>query len=183
LRNRASGVRGIGMQISTEGKIGLALGLFALAGAAIGLAGAGMQMLAPAYTQIGWILIVSGGITFTVAIIGAVALTFHHFGIRRQRMIPAIGMVVISVVFLAWYFWPVPLLDTSASNPLVLTNGPLSGLTNAQLRERAISFVQTLRDFENTFEKEERRRLMTNCQAVGGKLITSHKNVHTPLDY
>jgi hypothetical protein len=88
------------MQISTEGKMGLALGLFALAGAAIGLAGAGVQMLAPAYTQIGWILIISGGVTFAVAITGAVALTFHHFGIRSYRTIPAIVMVVLAQRFL-----------------------------------------------------------------------------------
>jgi hypothetical protein len=76
------------MQISTEGKIGLALGLFALAGAAIGLAGAGVQMLAPAYTQIGWLLIVSGWVTFAVAIIGAVALTLADRVESRINRIP-----------------------------------------------------------------------------------------------
>jgi hypothetical protein len=53
------------MHISPEGKLGLLLGLIALAGA-------GAIMVAPDHTEIGWLLI-------AIAAIGGMALAWHHF--------------------------------------------------------------------------------------------------------
>ena len=53
------------MRISPEGKLGLLLAL-------IGLAGAGAIMIAPEHTVIGWLLIV-------IAVVGGIALTWHHY--------------------------------------------------------------------------------------------------------
>lgn len=81
------------MHISPEGKIGIFLRL-------IGLAGAGAIMVAPEHIEIGWGLIV-----FPTA-----GLILHHFGIRRGRMIPLIGMILSAATFIGfsgWYFWPV----------------------------------------------------------------------------
>jgi hypothetical protein len=58
------------MQISTEGKIGIALAL-------VGVAGAGAIMVFPQDIEIGWCLIV-------VAIIGAIWLAIVHFGLRQR---------------------------------------------------------------------------------------------------
>src|ERR1019366_4998598 len=70
LRNHANGVRGVGMQISTEGKIGIALAL-------VGVAGAGAIMVFPQDIEIGWCLI-------AVAIIGAIWLAIVHFGLWQR---------------------------------------------------------------------------------------------------
>jgi hypothetical protein len=56
-----------GMQISPEGKIGIALTL-------LGLAGGGAIVIAPNQVWIGWVMI-------AVAVIGLVLLVLHHFGI------------------------------------------------------------------------------------------------------
>jgi hypothetical protein len=59
--------------------------------------------------RIGWILIVSGGLTFVVAIIGAIAPALHHFGMMRHKRLVAISIVLVGVTFVgcaAWYFWP-----------------------------------------------------------------------------
>jgi tellurite resistance protein TehA-like permease len=57
----------MGMQISTEGTIGIALGL-------VGLAGAGAIMVFPQDIEIGWCLI-------AVAVIGFIWLAIAHFGL------------------------------------------------------------------------------------------------------
>jgi hypothetical protein len=59
------------MAISTEGKIGILLGL-------IGLAGAGAIMIAPTELWIGWTLIAIAGL-------GLAALAVYHFGTRVLR--------------------------------------------------------------------------------------------------
>lgn len=69
------------MPISTEGKIGIGLGLFGLLGAAVGLAGAGLQILVPEYVWVGWVLIALGALTFAVAGTGGAALAMHHYGL------------------------------------------------------------------------------------------------------
>ncbi len=58
------------MQISTEGTIGIALGL-------VGLAGAGAIMVFPQDIEIGWCLI-------AVAVIGAIWLAIAHFGLWQR---------------------------------------------------------------------------------------------------
>lgn len=89
------------MAISTEGKLGLLVGL-------IGLGGAGAVVIAPV---IGWVLM-------GIAAIGGVALAYHQFSARlarlwepsaRFRMIALVSMVVTGIGFLgsaAVYFWP-----------------------------------------------------------------------------
>jgi hypothetical protein len=92
------------MAISTEGKLGLALGLLALGGG-------GAVWVAPDHTEIGWIMI-------GLAVAGAIALAVHHFHemlagswrpSTKLRMIALIVMVVFGVAFAgsaAVYFWP-----------------------------------------------------------------------------
>jgi hypothetical protein len=53
------------MQLSGEGKTGILLAL-------IGLGGAGAIVVAPAHTEIGWLLI-------AISVIGGVMLSSHHF--------------------------------------------------------------------------------------------------------
>jgi hypothetical protein len=105
------------MQISTEGKIGIWLGLIALGGG-------GAIMVAPQHIEIGWTLI-------DIALVGAVMLVSHHVSNSLQikpecRMIPLVGMIVFGLSFVgcaAWYFWPasqttvVP-TQTTASGPV-----------------------------------------------------------------
>jgi hypothetical protein len=64
LRNQAHRVIVIAMQISAEGKIGIALGL-------VGLAGAGAMMVFPQDIEIGWVLI-------AIAVIGFIWLAINH---------------------------------------------------------------------------------------------------------
>ena len=71
--------RVVGMQISTEGKFGLALGLIALGGAAIGSIGAGLLVMDPNNITVAWVLIYSGIVAFGIAIMGGVALAIFHF--------------------------------------------------------------------------------------------------------
>jgi hypothetical protein len=68
------------MQISAEGKIGIAIGLIALAGG-------GAIMIFPDQFWIGETMM-------AIAAIGGVWLGLHHFGIRQQIIIPAIFMII-----------------------------------------------------------------------------------------
>jgi hypothetical protein len=79
------------MAISTEGKIGIALGL-------LGLLGAGAIMVAPTQLLIGWSMI-------AVSVIGAIWLLFSHFENWRNRITPAIGAMMLGVTFLGWIVW------------------------------------------------------------------------------
>jgi len=92
------------MRISAEGKLGLLLGLLALAGG-------GAVWVAPDHTEIGWLMI-------AFAALGAFALAVHHFSEMlsrlcnpgaRHRMTALFGMMVFGVGFIACasvYFWP-----------------------------------------------------------------------------
>jgi hypothetical protein len=80
------------MQISFEGKLGLVLGLIALAGA-------GAIMVAPDKLWIGWSLI-------AIAALGGVMLGFHHFGRKF--------FVVIVAACILWFdYW----YDTRPDKP------------------------------------------------------------------
>ena len=92
------------MQISLEGKLGLLLGLVALAGA-------GAMMIAPEKLWIGWALIALAGA-------GGVGLGFHHFGLKFA----AIFLVVGALWFDYWYYAsvlnaPVQITPKTEQNP------------------------------------------------------------------
>ena len=92
------------MALSTEGKLGMLVGLLALGGG-------GAVWVAPNHTEIGWLMI-------GVAVTGGVALAFHHFNDtltrtwnpgNNVRMIALAGMIVCGVGALGFagiYFWP-----------------------------------------------------------------------------
>jgi hypothetical protein len=92
------------MAISTEGKLGLLVGL-------LGVGGGGAIMIWPDHTEIGWAMIAVAGC-------GGAALGWYHFSAtlsrlwgptRRTRMIALIGMIIFGFGFLASatvYFWP-----------------------------------------------------------------------------
>jgi hypothetical protein len=112
------------MQISQEAKLGLALGLVALLGTAAGLAGAGVQMIAPTYIWAAWGLIAVGAILFLLAIGGGIALICHHFG--KQRMIVWIGifvLLVITGVSVVAYLWMTRSRDPLAGVYAAINNG------------------------------------------------------------
>jgi hypothetical protein len=74
------------MQITAEGKLGLCLGLIALAGG-------GAMMVAPDKLWIGWTLIALAGL-------GGIGLGFHHFG----RKFAAVFLVAGVLWFDYWYY-------------------------------------------------------------------------------
>lgn len=74
------------MQITAEGKLGLCLGLIALAGA-------GAMMVAPDKLWIGWTLIALAGL-------GGIGLGFHHLGPKFA----AIFLVAGVLWFDYWYY-------------------------------------------------------------------------------
>jgi hypothetical protein len=74
------------MQITAEGKLGLCLGLIALAGG-------GAMMVAPDKLWIGWTLIGLAGL-------GGIGLGFHHFG----RKFAAVFLVAGVLWFDYWYY-------------------------------------------------------------------------------
>jgi hypothetical protein len=92
------------MALSTEGKFGILVGLFALGGG-------GAVWVAPDHTEIGWLMIAA-------AAIGGIALAFHHFdgALTRiwnpgnnARMIALAGMIVCGIGVIGFsgvYFWP-----------------------------------------------------------------------------
>lgn len=92
------------MALSTEGKLGILVGLLALGGG-------GAVWVAPNRTEIGWLMIV-------VAAIGFGALVLHHFSgtLRRlwrpgnkARITALSGMIVCGIAALGFatiYFWP-----------------------------------------------------------------------------
>jgi hypothetical protein len=89
----------------------------------------------------------------------------------RPRLMPVLLMstgLFIVVAGAVWFFKIDPkhnLLGPPGptnKHDVVSTN-PLAGLTNAQLRERAISFAQSLRAFEATFQASD-RALADNCR-------------------
>jgi hypothetical protein len=78
---------------------------------------------------------------------------------RRRRMISIYGMLICGLGFIGFaavYFWPS--VESSAGQAQAKP-GPLAGLTNAQLRERTLAFVQTLRGVEDEHEANESRLL------------------------
>jgi hypothetical protein len=85
------------MHISTEGKLGILVGL-------LSLAGAGAVMVAPQHTEIGWSLI-------AIAAIGGIALAWHHFSrsLTANGSAPSKGMklttlgLVLSTVGVGFY--------------------------------------------------------------------------------
>lgn len=93
------------MHFSSEGAIGIGLGLIALFGT-------GAIMIFPTRLWIGWSLIAVSVIGF--ALLGAILL-----GLWEMRIIPKIGMI-FSAFFLVgcaiWYFWP-PQAKISESTP------------------------------------------------------------------
>src|ERR1700730_7260141 len=103
-RPMATRGRVAGMAISTEGKLGLALGLLAL-----GVSGA--VWVAPDHTEIGWSMI-------AVAVVGGIALAHHHFREMlarswtpnaKHRMVALFAMIIFGLGFIgsgAVYFWP-----------------------------------------------------------------------------
>jgi len=72
------------MQISSEGKIGIALALIALAGS-------GAIVIAPNQVSIGWGMI-------AVAVVGCILLVLHHFEVVWRRMIPTARMPLLSLL-------------------------------------------------------------------------------------
>jgi hypothetical protein len=101
------------MQISTEGKLAILLGLLALGGG-------GAVWVAPNLTEIGWLMIATAGV-------GTVALAAHHFSGMlsllwtpgaKHRMFALLGMIISGAVFVgsaAVYFWPRPVIVSEAS--------------------------------------------------------------------
>ena len=94
------------MPLSSEAKIGISLGLLGLIGAAVGLLGAGIQMIWPSQMWVGWALMVFGVILFAIALIGGIALGLHHLGVLldRPRVVTVSAVVALCVVaiFSAW---------------------------------------------------------------------------------
>jgi hypothetical protein len=94
-----------GVAISTEGKLGLALGLLTLG------VGGGVWV-APEHTEIGWGMV-------AVAVLGAIALAVYQFRemlsrswtpSANTRMIALFGMILFGLGFIAAasvYFWPI----------------------------------------------------------------------------
>jgi hypothetical protein len=82
------------MQISTEGKLDLLVGLLALGGA-------GAVMIWPDHTAIGWAMI-------AVALVGGIALGYYHFRdyLRRSpRAMPVLLMILGAILFFAGAIW------------------------------------------------------------------------------
>jgi hypothetical protein len=123
-----------------------------------------IMMAAPAYWEFSRQtagIVFWGGVAILLCSVLAVILDWASEKGARKRvsgpfLVMALGIFIVCAGA-AWHFWPNS--DPEQTNDKIqgALPGPLAGLTNAQLRERAISFVQTLRDFENTFDKEERR--------------------------
>lgn len=99
------------MQISSEGKLGLALSLLGLLGAAVGLMGVGIPMLWPtAPAWVGWTFIGTGVFLFIIALFGGVALIAHQFGFEWRRYFTAQVALrslfgIIFLIFTGLYFW------------------------------------------------------------------------------
>jgi hypothetical protein len=122
------------MHISTEGKLGLLVGL-------VGLGGAGAVVIAP---EIGWVLI-------GIAAIGGVTLAFHHFSEalarlwnpgNNARMIALAGMIARGIGYLGFaavHFWPRSELPP-VPTPLPSSPTPSSAAVNLVLIEPPQSF-------------------------------------------
>ena len=82
---------------------------------------------------------------------------------ERQRMIPLIGMVVFGLAFigcLGWYNFPRENVSHESEQPkLEPAKGPLAGLTNTQLRERALALVASMREVDKLHSDEELREM------------------------
>jgi hypothetical protein len=102
------------MQISTEGKLAILLGLLALGGG-------GAVWVAPDHTEIGWLMIATAGV-------GTIALAAHHFSGMlarlwtpgaKHRMLALLGMIISGAAFIgsaAVYFWPKPVTISETSS-------------------------------------------------------------------
>ena len=102
------------MHISTEGKIGIALGLVALLGA-------GAIVVWPEHTEIGWAMM-------AIAAVGGLALAVHHFGeawSATAKVVAVIGGIAFLALtgLLIWFFRPntvvLPKQDLSPPVPLL----------------------------------------------------------------
>jgi len=78
--------------ISSEGKIGIVIGLLALAGG-------GAIMVFPDQLLIGWAMI-------AVAVIGGIWLALFHFEVNRLKTAIAIAVGIAMWGCAAWYYWP-----------------------------------------------------------------------------
>jgi hypothetical protein len=151
------------MQISTEGKLAILLGLLALGGG-------GAVWVAPDHTEIGWLMIATAGV-------GTIALATHHFSGKlaplwtpgaKHRMIALLGMIIFGAAFIgsaAVYFWPKPVTisETSSLAQLAVLGWSLqhqpSGIQFVvsgagplpSMKESAIYFVQLRNPFSLIF--------------------------------
>jgi len=115
------------MQISLEGKLGLGLGLIAMAGA-------GAMEVAPDKLWLGWSLI-------TTAAIGSVALGFQHFKSRFFIVLLAAGVLW----FDGWFYSDVLDVATPASQPAPTPTAMLSSSpTPPNPKPRMVSTYQKM---------------------------------------
>jgi hypothetical protein len=107
------------MAISTEGKLGLLVGLLALGGA-------GAVMIWPDHMEIGWGMIV-------MAAAGAAALAYQHFSVilarlsdvgARSKMLSLVGAIVCAIGFVGFsvaYLWQgLPSRNVASSDIILL---------------------------------------------------------------
>jgi len=110
-----------------------------------------IMMAAPAYWEFSRQtagIVFWGGVAILLCSVLAVILDWASEKGARKRvsgpfLVMALGIFIVCAGA-AWHFWPNS--DPEQTNDKIqgALPGPLAGLTNAQLRERAISFVQTM---------------------------------------
>jgi hypothetical protein len=136
------------MEITTEGKLGLCLGLVALAGG-------GAMMVAPDKLWIGWTLIALAGV-------GAIGLGFHHFGRKFSFLFLVTGVLWFDY----WYYIhilsaPEAGVATALSSPQSLPLGQLvSRMDNLIFscdvplpdQETAAKFPEQMANFKTNLE-------------------------------
>jgi hypothetical protein len=126
------------------------IGLFYAAMAAL------MAALAAKYAgPLFWEIVQWGAITLMVGCAASMWLSYSHQSTGKPFLWPALcinlGLCAITAGFL-WHY--------SAGS--VLAPGPLANLTNAQLRERAISIAQGLRQLQNSYNTQRTQLSLDN---------------------